>query len=112
MAVFCAILAGIAKPVLALFVGDIFNALSEFGAGTISGPQMTSTVNKWALATTLLGAVTWMSTGGMFWFWIIFGELQAQSARESIFKGLLNNEMEWFDLREDGVSTLMTRIQA
>ncbi|KUJ18851.1 P-loop containing nucleoside triphosphate hydrolase protein [Mollisia scopiformis] len=41
----------------------------------------------------------------------MFGELQAKSLRLQMFEGMLDKNMEWYDLRQDGVGALMIRIQ-
>lgn len=40
---------------------------------------------------------------------MLFGELQAKSARERLFDGMLNKDMEWYDKRKAGIDA---RLQA
>jgi ATP-binding cassette subfamily B (MDR/TAP) protein 1 len=40
-----------------------------------------------------------------------FGELQARTARREIFDSMLEKEMEWYDSREDGIGSLLIRLQ-
>ncbi|OJD22454.1 hypothetical protein ACJ73_06199 [Blastomyces percursus] len=41
-----------------------------------------------------------------------FGELQAKNARERSFVELLKKDISWFEMRQDGVSALVPRLQA
>jgi ATP-binding cassette subfamily B (MDR/TAP) protein 1 len=60
---------------------------------------------------TALGVAAWILEGILLSSWMVFGELQAQSARRKMFTGMLDKEMEWYDLREDGIGSLLIRIQ-
>ena len=43
--------------------------------------------------------------------WLAYGELQAKSARDRLFHGLLEKEIEWYDLRMNGIGALLPRLQ-
>ena len=43
--------------------------------------------------------------------WITSGELRAKAARKTLFSALIQKEMEWFDLRDDGISSLVIQTQ-
>lgn len=101
---------GVIKPAIAIFVGKLFNDLTNFGAGTTSATDLISDVSKWCLYITAFGIITWILNGIFFSMWLMFGELQAKSAREKLFDGMLKKEMPWYDLQEEGIGALLSRI--
>lgn len=105
------IVAGIVKPVAAIFYGKAFGVLTNFGSGAANSTQTLHEISKWCIALTALGIAAWILGGALLSTWIIFGELQAKSARQQIFTGMVDREMEWYDLREDGIGSLLNRIQ-
>ena len=105
------ILAGLLKPTAAIFFGNIFSILAKFGGGTLDANGMLKEISTWCLALTILGLAAWVFEGFFLSAWIIFGELQAKSVRQKMFTGMLDKEMEWYDLREDGIGSLLIRIQ-
>jgi ATP-binding cassette subfamily B (MDR/TAP) protein 1 len=103
--------AGILKPISAIFFGNIFSALTKFGAGTLNGQETLEQISIWCIALVALGGGTWFFEGALLSTWMVFGELQAKSVREQMFTGMLKKDMEWYDLREDGIGSLLIRIQ-
>lgn len=65
----------------------------------------------YGLALVGLGSASGLLNAGYFMFWILFGELQAKSARDKLFEGMLEKEMEWYDMRKSGIDTLISRLQ-
>jgi hypothetical protein len=43
--------------------------------------------------------------------WMTFGESQAKSARDRMFEGMLDKEMEWYDSQQVGIGALLIRVQ-
>ncbi|KFX93813.1 hypothetical protein V490_04662, partial [Pseudogymnoascus sp. VKM F-3557] len=72
---------------------------------------MIGSISKWCIVLTGLGLGSCLANGGFFGLWLVFGESQAKQAREKLFTGLLRREMEWYDLRKDGISPVLIRIQ-
>lgn len=105
-----ACISGIIKPAIAIFVGKLFNDLTDFAAGTTSAAHLLSNVSKWCLFITAFGGITWIINGTYFAMWLGFGELQAKSAREKLFGGMLKKEMSWYDLQHEGIGALLSRI--
>ena len=103
--------AGILKPISAIFYGNIFSALAKFGAGALNGQETLQQISKWCIALVAVGGGAWLFEGALLSTWMIFGELQAKSVREQMFTGMLEKDMEWYDLREDGIGSLLIRIQ-
>jgi len=104
-------LAGTMKPAIAIFLGHIFDELASFGCGSTTGDELLKNVSIWCIALTGLGIATMIVNGGFFSLWLVFGEMQARSLRDKAFRSMLEKEMEWYDLRADGIGSLITRIQ-
>lgn len=102
---------GIIIPALALFLGKVFDSFTSFGAGAISGSSLIRKVSKNAIGLAGLGCASWLLNGCYFMAWLVFGELQAKSVRDRLFDGMLQKDMEWYDMRKAGVGALMPRIQ-
>lgn len=110
LAVISSITAGIPQPTSAIFYGYIFSSLAKFGGGTLDGQQTLHNISVWCIALTVLGVVSWVVQGGSLSAWMVFGELQAKTVRKAMFEGMLDKDMEWYDLREDGIGSLLIRI--
>lgn len=111
IALFLSIVSGIVMPAMSIFLGKLFNSFAEFGGGKISGQQLLSNVSIDCIALVGIGAAGWLFNGGFFMFWLVFGELQAQSVRKKLFDGLMQKDMEWYDMRKNGVGGLIPRLQ-
>jgi ATP-binding cassette subfamily B (MDR/TAP) protein 1 len=105
------IISGGLKPIVAIFLGKVLNAISAFIRGDSTKDQLMAEVGKWCLVITGMGVGIWLINGGFFILWLLFGEKQAKEVRERMFSALLRKKMSWYDLREDGISALLIRIQ-
>ena len=105
------IAAGIVAPTLAIFLGKIFDLFTKFGAQEISGSDLLKKVSTYATVLAGLGTASGLLHASYFMFWLVFGELQAKHIRERLFDGMLEKNMGWYDLRKDGISTLVSRLQ-
>lgn len=105
-AVFAAI-----KSIYPIFLGKIFNIVSDFGAGRRSGSETLHEISHWSQILIGLGIVNCLSGSAFLSLWVTFGELQAKSVRQDIFKSLLSKNIAWFDSLDQGISSLLTRIQ-
>lgn len=110
LSVISSIGAGIPQPTSAIFYGYIFSDLAKYGAGNATGKDTLKNISIWCIALTILGAVAWVVQGGSLCSWMIFGEVQAKTVRKAMFEGMLEKDMEWYDLRKDGVASLLVRI--
>lgn len=110
LAVISSIAAGIPQPTSAIFYGYIFSNLAKFGGGTLDGQETLRNISIWCIALTALGVVSWVVQGGALSAWMVFGEFQAKTVRKTMFEGMLDKDMEWYDLRKDGISSLLIRI--
>lgn len=111
----CALVAstldGLIRPTSAIIYGKVFFALTTFGAGGLTATEMMHEVSKWCLALTALSVVSWIVDGVFLSLWVVFGELQAKNARQAMFSGMLDKDIEWYDLRENGIAPLLIRIE-
>jgi ATP-binding cassette subfamily B (MDR/TAP) protein 1 len=110
-AIFCSMLVGIVTPAQAYLMGKVFSTFARFGAGQISEQEFKHNLGLYCVYFVVLGAICWIFTAALFAGWVIFGELQARSARDRLFNALVDRDMEWFDKRKDGVAALTTRLQ-
>ena len=104
--------AGIVNPTLAIFLGKIFDLFTKFGAGEISGPDLVEKISTNTIVLAGLGTASGLLHAGYFMLWLVFGELQAKHVRERLFDGMLEKDMGWFDMRTDGIDTLVSRLQS
>ena len=99
------------KTTLAVVLGRIFDLVASFGSGANDGGFTLREISKWCLIITGLGVGQWLSNTLFLSFWAFFGELQAESVRRTMFARLLGQDMAWFDTLEQGVSSLLVRVQ-
>ncbi|KAL8687793.1 MAG: hypothetical protein Q9224_005048, partial [Gallowayella concinna] len=105
------VLSGVVSPVQSYLLGKVFDCFTKFGAGKYAGSELIDQVSKYTLGVTGLGVASGLLHAGYFAFWLIFGELQAKCARDSLFDGMLEKDMEWYDMRKDGIEALIQRLQ-
>ncbi|KAF6231907.1 hypothetical protein HO173_009744 [Letharia columbiana] len=111
LALIFSIAAGIIAPALAVFLGKIFDLFTNFGAGEISGSDLLKKVSANAIVLVALGTASGLLHAGYFTVWLVFGELQAKHVREMLFDSMLEKDMGWYDMRTDGIDTLVSRLQ-
>ncbi|KAL6701467.1 ABC-transporter [Trichoderma pleuroticola] len=99
------------KSVQSIILGKIFDVVSDFGAGHRSGNETMDQISHWGLILLGMGVGNWLASTAFLALWVIFGELQANSVRQGIFQGLLSRKMSWYDFLDQGVSSLLVRIQ-
>lgn len=112
LALILSIAAGIVNPALAIFLGRIFDLFTNFGAGEISGSDLVEKVSTNAIVLAGLGTASGLLHAGYFMLWLVFGELQAKHVRERLFDGMLQKDIGWYDMRTDGIDTLISRLQS
>lgn len=98
-------------PVFSVIYGLVFGAYSNYGAGRADGDELLSEVTRLCLIMTGVAAANWVLNSIFFFLFLLFGELQAKSARNRIFNVLIRKEMEWFDTRESGIAAFLPTIQ-
>ncbi len=101
-----------AKTTFAVLLGQVFQAIADFGSGATSAPETVRRVATWCLALTGLGVGTAVFSGLLMAGWIVHGETRARSVRLRLFQALLAKDMVWFDTRRGGMASLMTEQDA
>ncbi len=110
-AVAFSICGGALGPIMAIFLGKFFDAFADFGAGKISPDKLMERTLTSVYVLLAIGASNILLKSSMFAAWLIFGEMQAKGVRDELFKALLRKDLEWFEMRESGVGTLLSRLQ-
>lgn len=103
--------AAVARVIFALYLGKLFQVLSQFGTGAITGPQLRQQARDNTFVLLILGGVTWLLGSCFFFVWIIFAELQVRGAGRILFGKLLTRDLMWFDMRKDGVGSFLSHSQ-
>ncbi|KAI2638427.1 P-loop containing nucleoside triphosphate hydrolase protein [Xylaria nigripes] len=106
-----AVLSGALKTSMSILLGRIFAVISQFGAGHLAGNEALAQVSSWCVLLTVVGGAGWLVNFGFMFAWIGYSELQARNIRSSMFRGLMKKDMEWFDTQQDGIASLLIRIQ-
>ncbi|KAI1333932.1 P-loop containing nucleoside triphosphate hydrolase protein [Xylariaceae sp. FL0016] len=109
--VVAALFAGALKTSMAILLGKVFSVISAFGSGSLSGSDTLAQVSSWCVLLAVVGGSGWLINFAFMFSWVAFSELQARRIRQTIFRGLLRKDMEWFDRQEDGVGSLLIRVQ-
>lgn len=107
-----AIIAGGVSPAQNWIIGELTNGFTRFQAGTLTPSQLMKRQTKYVLIQVGISGGSWLFHAMDMFFWMGFGELQAKSARDRLFHGLLQKEIEWYDKRKNGVGALLPRMQA
>lgn len=102
-----AILSGLASPAAAVLTGKAFQGF----ANVADGNELVKKETKYVFYLLGIGFGSWLLHFVFFAAWVAFGELQANSARDRLFNGMLVKEIEWYDLRKNGVGALIPRLQ-
>ncbi|KAF2264340.1 P-loop containing nucleoside triphosphate hydrolase protein [Lojkania enalia] len=111
LAVTMAAIAALTLPAMAILYGILFRQFADYGSGKINGTALLRNASKYCLYMTGIAAINWLTNSLYFILFLIFGELQARSARERIFNTLVRRDMEWYDTRQNGIAALLSTIQ-
>jgi ATP-binding cassette, subfamily B (MDR/TAP), member 1 len=96
-------------PISAILVGKFGDVITKFGAGLIDSGDLWRQNLPVVYGFIGIGCAILIFDAAMFGIWTLFAELQARHAREDIFKSLLGKEIAWFEAREAGIASLVTR---
>lgn len=99
------------KTVYTFLLGRVFDFATQYGASAISGQELLNHVSQWCGYITVLGVGMWALSSADMALWITSGEVRAMSARKTLFSRLIQREMDWFDSRGDGMSSLIIQSQ-
>lgn len=103
-----ALAAGGLGPAQSYLLGKAFNAFTN----SSSPSAVLTSVTNYTIYLLALGVGSWLVHFVFFSAWLAFGELQANSARERLFLGMLTKDIEWYDMRKNGIGALIPRLQA
>jgi ATP-binding cassette subfamily B (MDR/TAP) protein 1 len=106
-----AVLSGALKTSMSIVLGKIFAVIAQFGSSQLTGAETLAQISSWCVLLTVVGGAGWLVNFAFLFSWIAYSELQARNIRSRMFRGLLKKEMEWFDGQQDGVASLLVRIQ-
>lgn len=106
------IASGAMVPASAYVEGKLFDGFTSYAAGRLDGQALLQHEKKYICWLLAVCGGTWFFNFAELTTWIVFGELQAKSARDRLFHGLLQKELAWYDLRKNGIGALLPRIQA
>ncbi|CAK7225247.1 ATP-dependent permease [Sporothrix eucalyptigena] len=97
-----------AKTAYALLLGETFQAITDYGSGSLSAHNTLHQVGRWCLWLTVLGVGMAIFSALLMALWIVHGETRARTVRLKLFQSLLAKDMAWFDKRGGGMASLMT----
>ena len=103
-----ALAAGGITPAQSYLLGKAFDAFTN----SSSPNAVLKSVTNYTVYLAALGVGSWLVHFVFFSAWLAFGELQANSARERLFLGMLGKEIEWYDMRKNGIGAMIPRLQA
>ncbi|KAF3035452.1 hypothetical protein E8E12_005564 [Didymella heteroderae] len=98
-------------PIFSIMYGRIFGAYSDYGAGKTNGDELLSEITRLCVMMTGIAAASWVLNSVFFFLFLLFGELQAKSARIRIFDVLIRKDITWFDMCEIGIAAFLPTIQ-
>ena len=111
LAVFTSLAVAGLKVILSVVLGRIFNDISSFSTGALTGSQTFSRVSGCCAFIAALGAGTWLANAAFLVLWVLFGELQGTAARNKVYISLAGKNMIWFDTQAEGVSSLLVQTE-
>lgn len=112
--IFCALATSMlvagGRTTYAVLLGKVFEVVAQWGAGTLDPEEFQSQITQWSVYFVLLGAAMWLVCSVDIALWVVTGELRARTAREILFSSLLGKSTAWYDLRMDGMASLMVGV--
>jgi ATP-binding cassette subfamily B (MDR/TAP) protein 1 len=103
--------AALSMPAFAIVYGLIFGQYTSYGEGSIESNQLMSNITRFCIILTGLATLNWIANSFYFFCFLMFGELQARSARNRIFDALIKKDLAWFDMRETGIAGFLPTVQ-
>ncbi|WPG97252.1 Hypothetical protein R9X50_00002400 [Acrodontium crateriforme] len=105
------ILAGAISPINAFFSGQVFNGFSLYAGGHWDKDKLLKEERICVIYLVGLAGGSWLLHSLQLMSWLTFGELQAKHARDRMFHSLLDKDVEWFEMRKNGIGALLPRLQ-
>jgi ATP-binding cassette subfamily B (MDR/TAP) protein 1 len=110
-AISSACIAAATLPAFSIIYGLIFRAYTDYGTGDLDSGALHSSVTRYCLILTGIASLNCIVNSFYFFFFLTFGELQAQGARNRIFDALLRKDMTWYETRETSIAAFLPAIQ-
>ncbi|CAG8338777.1 unnamed protein product [Penicillium salamii] len=107
-----ALIASCVTPALAIFLGNVFDSFTSFGAGLTDPQSLQTSIIQNCFGMIGLGAAGWLLNGAYYAFFVAFGEMQASAIRSDIFIELLKRDVQWFEAQSEGSGAFLSRVQA
>lgn len=107
-----ALLAGCVTPVLAIFLGNVFDVFTAFRAGEAGADHLRDKITTNCISMVGLGTAGWFLNSAYFAVFVAFGELQASNIRAMMFVKLLKRDIAWFEAHKEGSGAFLSGIQA
>ncbi|KAJ5804789.1 uncharacterized protein N7518_001092 [Penicillium psychrosexuale] len=107
-----AVVASCVTPALAIFLGNVFDSFTSFGAGQTDAEELHGKVITNCFGMIALGIAGWFLNGAYYALFVAFGEMQASIIRSQVFQELLKRDVEWFEAKSEGSGALLSGIQA
>ncbi|KGO60934.1 ABC transporter, integral membrane type 1 [Penicillium expansum] len=107
-----ALVASLVTPILAIFLGNVFDSFTSFGAGHTDSKGLHSQVITNCFGMIGLGVAGWFLNGAYYALFVAFGAMQASVIRSQVFLELLKRDVEWFEAKSEGSGALLSGIQA
>ncbi|KAM7194386.1 putative ABC transporter expressed in the mitochondrial inner membrane [Rhypophila sp. PSN 637] len=98
------------RTAYAVLLGKIFGVVAQWGAGTLDPDEFLFQISQWSIYFVVLGAGMWFVSSVDIALWVVTGELRARTTRETLFSSLLDKSTGWYDLRMNGLASLLVGI--
>ncbi|KAK0860271.1 ATP-dependent permease [Friedmanniomyces endolithicus] len=108
----CSVIAGAGSPFQSYLTGKLFEGFTSYASGAWTTEKFMHEQTKYVIYMVAVAGASWVFLSLEFMLWLAFGELQAKSARDRLFHGLLEKDVEWYDMRKNGIGALLPRLQA
>lgn len=110
IAINIAVLDGATGPAMSIFTGKIFDTFANYASGKLAKDAFKGQLTKDSLILASIGLMTFAFGAGTFITFLLYGELQARTARDAVFEGLQARPQAWYDTRKTGVRALVARL--
>lgn len=107
-----ALIASCVTPALAVFLGNVFDSFTAFGAGLVDSQGLQRSITQSCFGMIGLGAAGWFLNGAYYAFFVAFGEMQASAIRSEVFVELLKRDVQWFEAQSEGSGAFLSSVQA
>ncbi|KAK7983290.1 hypothetical protein PG989_010692 [Apiospora arundinis] len=101
---------GVLKTSLAVFLGEIFPIIADFGNGKVAADAVLARVSYWCGILAIAGGIAWVANFVLLLAWVVHGECQVRNVRLFTFEHLLKTEVAWFDEQSENIPALLSSL--